>query len=615
MADRPLSPALTDRASRGGLLNLIERIGNALPDPATLFLLGTLLVMALSWVAAKTEWTVTDRLPRAVMVAVIDDAGQPVLDEQTGEPLMEPKLDEAGRRIVVWEEVRQTRDVILTRVVVDAGGNPVIDERTGLPRTEVVLDADGKPTVERVVTDAPVTRTARNLISSDGIFWALGSMVKNFVDFPPLGIVLVGMLGIGIAERTGLIAVLLKLFMAAVPSSLLTPAMVFIGIMSSMATDAGYVVLPPLAAALYLAVGRSPLAGMAAVFAGVSAGFSANLLVTGLDPLLAGFTEPGARVIDPDYAVNPACNWWFMIASTFVMTLTGWAVTAWLVERRLATKSPDEGGPNPSGADELSSQRVTPTEFRALGWSMLAMVATLGVFIAMIAIPGAPLHGKGIRFDRWAEVIVPMLFFCFVVPGIAFGVAMGQFKNDKDVAKGLIDTMATMAPIIVLAFFAAQFIEHFRWSGLDVMLAMAGGQFLGQAQMSPMLLIVAFIGITALFNLFVGSMSAKYALFAPIFVPMFMMVGIAPELTQAAYRVGDSVTNIVTPLNSYLIIILVFMQRYVPKGGMGTLIATMLPYSIVFGIVWTLMLLVWMALGIPLGPDGALWYDPATLGG
>jgi aminobenzoyl-glutamate transport protein len=223
----------------------------------------------------------------------------------------------------------------------------------------------------------------------------------------------------------------------------------------------------------------------------------------------------------------------------------------------------------------------------------------LGAFIALITIPGAPLHGTGNRFDRWVECIVPLIFFCFVGPGIAYGITVGEIRNDKHLAKLFIGAMASMAPIIVLAFFAAQFIEYFQWSGLDRMLAMGGGQVLGQADMSIWLLIVVFILVTLVFNLFIGSMSAKYAMFAPIFIPMFMMIGISPELTQAAYRIGDSVSNIITPLNAYLVIILVFMQKFVPRGGMATLISTMFPYTIVFTIVWTAMLLIWMAISEP----------------
>lgn len=608
-----------------GILDFIEWIGNKLPDPATLFLLGTILIMLLSGLAAGLGWEVHKILPKRVT-----------------------------------QEVQQL---------------------DGTTRVEQVIDPEtGKPRVEWRET-GEVYR-AKSLLTREGLYWALSKMVDNFRLFPPLGIVLVGMLGIGIAERTGLIAALLKGFMLFVPAGLLTPAMVFIGVMSSLATDAGYVVLPPLAAALYKAVGRSPLVGIAAVFAGVSAGFNANLFITGLDPLLASLTGPGAQAIDPNYSVNPACNWWFMIASTVVITFTGWAVTALFVERRVNRKSPEDGGPVEPTAEEIAQQRLKPEEIRGLKAGGLTFALVMALLVASIVIPGAPLYtyrlpllieeghasvlpdraaleeaqqrvkdlaegedslriewriaerwdtarqgeppAKDVyrpddrlilvksaeRFDRWVNTIVPLLLLSFIFPALAYGLRMRSLRNDRDVAKLFLDTMMSMAPIIVLAFFAGQFIEHFKYSGLDTMLALWGGQALGKAQLSPQMLMVAFILVTLAFNLFVGSMSAKWSMFAPIFVPMFMMVGISPELTQAAYRIGDSVSNIITPLNAYLIIILVFMQKYVPRSGMGTLISLMMPYTIVFTIVWTILLLVWMALGLPLGIDGGLTYTP-----
>lgn len=567
-------PAGGSGGSGGGVLDVIERVGNRLPDPTMLFLIGMVLVMVLSWIAVQQQWSVEQMLPRVVETA---DGGSAVQWEPTGRVLR-----------------------------------------------------------------------AKSLFSSEGLFWAIRSMKDNFISFAPLGVVLVGMLGIGVAERSGLIASLLKGFMMLVPGVLLTPAMVFIGIMSSMAMDAGYVVLPPLAAALYKAIGRPPLAGLAAVFAGVAAGFNANLFVTGLDPMLAELSTLGARSVDADYQVAATCNWWFMIGSTIVMTLTGWGVTSFFVERRLARKSVEEGGPAPATDDDLSAQRLTRVEKRGLRVALVTIAALMVLLGVLITVPGSPLYTFEIPgpegqpgvsaerwippvadaappagaqlvdgqwlvplrppFPKWVIAIVPLIFLGFVIPGITYGAATGSIRSSKDLATMFTESMANMAPIIVLAFFAAQFIEHFRWSGLDTMLATAGGQALGQAALPTPVLLVAFVLLTAVFNLFVGSMSAKYTMFAPIFVPMFMMVGISPELTQATYRIGDSVTNIVTPLNAYLVIILVFMQKFVPKAGMGTLISTMLPYTIVFGIVWMLLLLAWYWLGIPLGPGGPLAY-------
>ncbi|MEM1453359.1 MAG: AbgT family transporter, partial [Planctomycetota bacterium] len=282
------------------------------------------------------------------------------------------------------------------------------------------------------------------------------------------------------------------------------------------------------------------------------------------------------------------------------------------VEKRLSKLPPEDGGPVEVSAADLENQRVRDDEKSALVWALGALaVVFLGIGLA-VGIPGWALNGKGALFDRWVEAIVPLLFVSFTVPSVVYGVRMGKIRNDKDATKMLVESIAAMAPIIVLSFFAAQFIECFKYSGLDRMVALSGGQALGKAEMSKEILVVAFIGVTILFNLFVGSMSAKYAMFAPIFIPMFMLVGISPELTQAAYRIGDSVSNTITPLNAYLVIVLVFMRQVAPKAGMGTLISTMLPYTIVFSIVWTILLLTWMALGLDLGIGGPLEYQLPT---
>jgi aminobenzoyl-glutamate transport protein len=435
-------------------------------------------------------------------------------------------------------------------------------------------------------------------------------MVDNFKNFPPLAIVLVGMLGIGLADRTGFLGAALKALLLAMPARWLTPAVVFVGVQSSMALDAGYVVLPPIAAALYAAVGRSPLAGIAAVFAGVAAGFSANLLVTSLDAILAGFTEAGARILDTSYPVAATANLYFMIVSTFLLTGVGWAVTALWVEPRLAGKPAEAGGapaaPGP-GAGGLDAG-----ERRGLAFGFAAAGLTLALGLAATWIPGAPLHGMAAdgRFPRWVSAIIPLVFVGFLVPGLAYGVATRTLRSDRDVARGLAESMSGMGSYIVMAFFAAQFIEYFRWSGLGEMLAITGGEALVAAALPRPLLLLGFVGVVAVGNLFIGSMSAKYAFFAPVFVPMFMQVGIAPELTQVAYRVGDSITNVVTPLNPYVVVILVALQRWMPSAGLGTLLALMTPYAVAFAAAWSALLLGWLALDLPLGPAGPLVYLP-----
>jgi len=516
-------------APRSSWLDRIERAGNTLPDPATLFLLGALLVMGLSQLAVSFEWS----------------AAKTVADAVTGD------------RTQVW--VRPT-----------------------------------------------------SLLSADGLYWALDSMVTSFVEFPPLGVVLVGMLGIGVAERSGLIGAVLKRMMLAVPPGLLTPTMVFTGVLSSVGLDAGYVVMPPVAAALYQSAGRSPLVGLAAVFAGVAAGFGANLVVTSLDPLLAGLSTEGARVLDPGYSVAATANLWFMIASTILLTGAGWAVTSLWVEPRFASKPAEAGGPSPAAPEAVEVGLQSADEARGMRWALLT--AVFGALVLLLArfVPGGPLAGDDGPFPRWVAAIVPLLFVGFLLPGIAYGAATGAIKNDRDVSRMMGESMAGMGPYIVMAFFAAQFIAYFRYSGLGEILALQGGALLASLQLGAGPLMIGFIFVVAIGNLFIGSMSAKYAFFAPVFVPMFMQVGISPELTQVAYRIGDSISNVITPLNPYMVIILVFIQRYSAGAGLGTIVALMLPYTIGFAVAWSLLLLVWLSLGVPLGPAGPLEYTGAA---
>ncbi|MBX2799840.1 MAG: AbgT family transporter [Myxococcales bacterium] len=581
MAD---SPTGARRGLLATFLDVVERVGNRLPDPITLFGGGAVFVLLLSWVGATLEWQVDK--PVAMPVT------QQVLDSGTGQPVEVLQTTVAGRRTVL---------------VTDSDGNP-----TKTTVASPILDEQGRLQLERGTQ--PVK--AVNLLSRDGFKWVLDTLVSNFTGFHPLGVVLVAMLGIGIAEKTGLVGAILKAITRITPQSLLTPAMVFVGILSSLAADAGYVVLPPIAAALYKAAGRSPLAGMAAVFAGVSAGFSANLVITSLDPLLSGLSEAGAAILDPSYTVNPAANWWFMIASTGVLTLVGWVVTARFVEPRYDGKPADEGGPSPVTEEERAAQVVTDEERAGLRMSLGVGLFTTALCLALIFVPGGPLYAESGEAPRWGQAIVPMIFFIFLSVGVAFGIPTGKVRAaspsgrlDGGIARLMAETMADMGPYIVLAFFAAQFVAWFNHSQLGIMLAILGGDFLASLQMPPQVLMAAFIVVAMMGNLFIGSASAKYAFFAPVFVPMFMAVGISPELTQAAYRIGDSSTNIITPLNPYFVVILVFMQKYVPKAGIGTLVSMMLPYSIAFWLIWTLMLMGWMTLGWPLGPEGPLTYD------
>lgn len=444
----------------------------------------------------------------------------------------------------------------------------------------------------------------RNLMSAEGIRYIFQNAVSNFVNFAPLGTVLVTMLGIGIAERSGLISAALRAMVMSVPKQLITAALVFGGIMSSMAADAGYVVLTPLGAVLFAGLGRHPLAGLAAAFAGVSAGFSANLLPTSLDPLLGDLTIAAAETWDPVYAegMNIAMNYYFMVVSVFVLTLVGTIVTEKIVEPRL--------GKYEGGVTE-KAETLKDIEKKGLKGAGLAFILTIAVLSLLIVPEWGPLRGPEgqVIQSPFFSSLVPVILIMFYVPGYVYGRITEEIKSDKDVAKQLSDTMASMGTYIVLAFVAGQFVAYFSQTNLGLIMSVSGAEFLQRLGIGGIPLILMFILVAGFINLFIGSASAKWALMAPVFVPMMMGTGISPEMTQLAYRIADSTTNVISPLMPYFAIVIAFAQKYDKKVGIGTLVSTMIPYSIAFSIIWVVMLIIWMLTGIELGPNAPIYYE------
>ena len=448
--------------------------------------------------------------------------------------------------------------------------------------------------------------TAVNLLGPDYLRRMFTDAVSNFTSFRPLGVVLVAMIGIGVVERTGLIATVLKMVVMAVPRALISAAVVFAGMMSSLAADVGYVVLTPLGAVIFAGLGRHPLAGLAAAFAGVAAGFSANLVVTPLDSLLAGLTQEAAAILDPDYKVYATANWWLMIAATGLLTGIGWWVTDKIVEPRLGRWVSPQGERVADEPGALSERE------RRGAWCALATFLLVLAGVALISIPpGSLLHGTAAEpFKPLQDSIVVIMMIAFFLPGLVFGLVTGTIRDDKTVARMTAETMNTMGVYIVLAFVAAQFIEYFRWSNLGTMLAISGANALKSMNLGGGPLIVAFVLVAAFINLFIGSASAKWALIGPVFVPMLMQMGISPEATQAAYRIGDSVTNPITPLLPYFPVVIAFGRKYDKDLGIGTLTAAMLPYSLAFLLGWLALLLTWWMLDLPLGPGATMSYAP-----
>ncbi len=583
---------------RRGVLDWIELVGNKLPEPALLFGLLAALVVVISALGATMGWQVQPVKPTVVMTTVVDAAGATV---------QAPKLD-----------------------------------------------ARGLPEVTLLDSGAPIQ--PRSLMTADGVYWMLSSALRNFVQMPALPLIFTAMLGIGLAEKFGFFSALMRWLALLTPRRLLTPAVVLLGSTSSVASDAGYIVLPPLAAALYLAVGRHPVAGMAAAFAGVAGGFGAGFFPNGSDGVLTGFAQDAARVIDPQYSVSILHNYFFKVVSTFTVMLGGWFVTDRIIEPRLRRLNPEDM--QAAGDDSARQMALSPKEHRALRGALVSAFLGAALLAAMILVPGMPLHGDGqptlpngrvlaqqpvlvmpagaeleegaavlakeplqVIADgaprlaespgpRWSHVIVPMIVILFLLPGLAYGVLNGALRNQQDLADALNHGIRSIVPVLVMLFFLAQFVAYMGYSGLDRMLAYAGGSMLFDAELPIPFLIVAFVLVVVFGDFAMSGMLSKFGVLAPIFIPMFMIVGISPELTTAAYRIGDSVVNIVTPLNSYLLIILAVFQKYRPSAGLGTLIALMVPYSIVLGVLWTTLLVFWYFTGLPLGPDAPLHYVP-----
>lgn len=441
----------------------------------------------------------------------------------------------------------------------------------------------------------------KNLLSADGIRWIYTNVESNFVKFPPLALVLVIMVGIGVAEGSGLFTVLVRQLVLGAPPKLITAAIVTAGIFSHLASEVGYVILIPLGAMIFHALGRHPMAGFAAAFAGVSAGFGSNFLIGSVDPILAGLSTSAAQIIDPAININPMVNYYFMVVSAIMVIVVGTWITEKIVEPRLGKYSGNEAA--------LEIEQITPLEKKGLRW---AGVGTL-IFIAVMAWTIIPENGLfrdpdtgGILKSPFFSGIIVGLLLLFFVPGIIYGIIVKTIKNDKDVVKHMTSSMQGMGGYIVLVFFAAQFIYWFNYSNLGLVVAIDGAQFLSQIGFTGIPLILSFLLLSAFLNMFMGSASAKWAIMAPVFVPMFMILGYHPGLTQAAFRIGDSVTNVITPMMSYFALIVTYAQRYDEKNGIGTIISLMIPYTVIFMLVWAAIMTIWMLLGIPVGIDGPI---------
>ena len=474
-----------------------------------------------------------------------------------------------------------------------------------------------------------------SLLNGEGLRRIVSNLVTNFTSFAPLGVVLVALLGVGVAERSGLISagirglvlkaasfkpigqgkgpasILLKpINFILTPKNLVTIAICFAAVISNTASEMGYVVLVPLAAVIFYSMGRHPLAGLACAFACVSGGYSANLLIGTIDPLLAGLTQEAANLIDPDYQVHAAVNWYFMIISTFMITIVGTFVTLYIVEPKLGAYNPKEA------SEDLSDQSImaplTPVEIKGLKITGIVVLVIIGLLMLTIVPENGVLRNPEtgeILNSPFFRGIVAFIFLFFLIPGFVYGRVTGEMKDDKGVIEGMSNAMSTLGLYIVIVFFAAQFVAFFGWSNLGQIFAVKGAEFLQHVGMTGPEVFIGFIAVSATVNLMLGSSSAQWAVTAPIFVPMLMLTGYSPEVIQAAYRIGDSVTNIITPMMSYFGLILAFAAKYIRNIGIGTIISMMLPYSILFYICWLILFYLWVfVLELPVGPGAPTYY-------
>jgi aminobenzoyl-glutamate transport protein len=534
----------------GGLLGWVERAGNKVPNPAILFLglivAVILLSQVLDWAGVSTTTQVAK--PPAVEVQQRDDA-------QTTVPSYE-----------------------LPGEMVDGGDYEIVEEK---------ITVDG-------------------LLTADGIRFLFTSFVTNFLGFAAIGVILVAMIGVGVAEYSGLVAALIRKLVAVAPAGLLTYIIVFAGIISSVAADAGYLVLIPLAAVAFLSVGRHPLAGIAAGFGAVSAAFGINILITPADGVVTDITNESARLVDPSVNLDLTANLFFAIASVVLCTVLISLVTTRIIEPRLGTWDRAQADQDELAREGGEAVPDPALEAKGLRWAGLAALAVLAV-VALLTLPsGAPLRnpetGDIVGDSPLMSSLIVIISATFLAAGLAFGRAVGTIKGSDDALGMITKAWASLASLLFLFLLIAQFIAYFDFSNIARVVAVELGNVLEQMDLAKVLLLLGIVVLTAVVNFIIPAKIAKWAIVAPIFVPLMLRLGVEPQTTLAAYRVGDSPTNVLTPLMPYFPLMVVFAARYQRDTGIGTVIALMLPYAIVLTVAWTAFFLLWFVIGLPLGP-------------
>jgi aminobenzoyl-glutamate transport protein len=466
-----------------------------------------------------------------------------------------------------------------------------IEPVENVPPAELFQDADVETQEE--------TLGIENLLSVDGLRFIFAPFVQNFADFSVIAVIMVAMIGVGVAEKAGLMAAMIRKLVAVSPGRAITFITVFVGMLSSVAADASYLILIPLGAATFLSLGRNPLAGIAAAFAGVSAGFAVNMLITPSDALIAEITNEAIRLVDPNTSINITANLYFSVVATLFVALVMTVISERLVEPRLGVYRPEQGADHQESPDEPD---VPADESRGLRFSLYGLLGTVVAIALLTGLPGAPLRnpetGAIIGDSPFMDSLIFIITLVFLIVGLCFGIGARTLKSSDDVINAITETFASLASLLFLLLLISQFIALFNYTNMPQVAAVAAGDALERADIGAVPLLVAFIGVIAVINILIPGVAPKWAIFAPIFIPL----GVAPQTVTAAYRVGHGPTNVITPLMVYLPFIVLVAQRYRRDAGVGTVVSLMLPYTVILLVAWTLFFVLWFVLGLPLGP-------------
>lgn len=548
MSDDTEMPASADAAERGGLQRLldgIERVGNRVPHPAIIFLGLCGLVMVLSAVLAAFDVSVT---------------------YDVAEPPPPPV-----------EVVYQTGSI-------EPEYYPVIDD---------YYQGSGDFEIHQETT------AIRSLLGTDGIRFIFSSFVNNFASFSVVAVVFIAMIGVGVAEEAGLMAALIRKLVKVSTPKTLTFIIVFVGGLSSVATDAGYLILIPLGAAAFLSVGRHPIAGLAAAYAGVSAGFAVNVLIAPLDGLLTEVTNEAIGLVPGAEPISLTANLWFSIVSTFFVAIVITLVCGRITEKALGTYVPDEGV-------EPVTDEPAAGEARGLRWALFGLLGSLAVLVLLVAPSGAPLRNPytGAIFNNspLMDSLIFIITLLFLVAGICYGLGAKTIGSSVDVINAIVKTFSGLSGLVFLLLLISQFIAFFNFSNMPTVAAVKMADFLESVDVGPLWLLLGFIVVIMILDLIIPGSLPKWAIFAPIFVPLFLRLDVAPQTVLAAYRLGDSPVNVITPLMVYLPFIVLVGQRYKKDVGIGTIISLMIPYTVIVTITWVALFVVWYFVGLPLGP-------------